>query len=75
MAYRPFHATCTYELNQNNGCQWISKFDMLCHGPDPDDDIVIVSDTNTSTSVSFKLTNRFKSFAKFNAYFTAESDI
>lgn len=48
---------------------------MLCHGPDPDDDIVIVSDTNTSTSVSFKLTNRFKSFAKFNAYFTAESDI
>jgi len=30
MAYRPFQATCIYELNQKNGCQWLSKIDMIC---------------------------------------------
>jgi hypothetical protein len=75
LAYKPFEAACIFELNQKNQCQWLSKIEMLCQPPEPDDEITIVSDINTSSSVSFKLTNRLKAFTRFNAYFTAESDI
>jgi hypothetical protein len=37
--------------------------------PPVDDKITLISDMNKQASVSFKLTNRVKSFAKFKAYF------
>ena len=35
---------------------------------------MIESPLNKTTSVAFKLTNRSKTFAPFNAYFKSESD-
>ena len=42
--------------------------------PDCDDIIHISSPLNKTTSVSFKLTNKNKTYAAFQAYFTAGSD-
>jgi hypothetical protein len=42
--------------------------------PDEDDIITIYSPLNKTSSVSFKLTNRFKTYAPFTAYFLPFSD-
>jgi hypothetical protein len=42
--------------------------------PDEDDVIIISSPLNKTTSVSFKLTNKTKNYAKFFASFTPDSD-
>lgn len=42
--------------------------------PDEDDVILISSPLNKTTSVSFKLTNKVKAYAHFNAGFSPESD-
>lgn len=41
--------------------------------PEVDDVIVIQSPLQKTSSVSFKLTNHMRTFAEFNAYFTADS--
>merc|ERR1712096_105861 len=41
--------------------------------PDFDDIINIESPLNKTSNVAFKLTNQFKTFAEFDAYFTTES--
>jgi hypothetical protein len=42
--------------------------------PEEDDVIVISSPLNRTTSVSFKLTNKVKAYARFFAGFSPESD-
>ena len=42
--------------------------------PEEDDVIVISSALNRTTSVSFKLTNKTKGYAKFVAAFSPDSD-
>ncbi len=42
--------------------------------PEEDDTIFIYSPLNKTSSVSFKLTNRYKHSAPFNAYYTPDSD-
>lgn len=41
--------------------------------PEVDDTIVIQSPLHKTSSVSFKLTNHLKSYAEFQAHFTADS--
>lgn len=50
------------------------KIVLEANEPEKDDVIQIYSPLHKTSSVSFRLTNRFKSHADFKAYFTYDSD-
>ena len=60
-------------LRQSGG-RWKYKIQLEATEPDEDDVILISSPLNKTTSVQFKLTNKTKSFARFTASFSPDSD-
>ena len=71
---KPFKALIDILVFKANGGRWKFKLNLESFSPDFDDTIVIESPINLTNSVSFKLTNRQKTFAEFSANFTADSD-
>jgi len=70
---RPFKTNVEFIVHKSSGGRW--KFNVIFEALDPeiDDSIVIQSPLQKTSSVSFKLSNHLKSFADFNAFFTADS--
>lgn len=71
---RPFKSHVEFFIYKASGGRW--KYNILLEAlePDIDDTISIESPINKTTSIAFKLTNQFKAFAEFEAFFTPESD-
>jgi len=70
---RPFKANAELVIYKSTGGRW--KFNAIFEAsdPEPDDVIIIQSPLHKTSSVSFKLTNYLRSYAEFQAYFTADS--
>jgi hypothetical protein len=70
---RPFKTSMEFIVYKSSGGRW--KFNMVLEAMEPevDDVIIIQSPLQKTSSVSFKLTNHMRTFAEFNAYFTADS--
>ena len=71
---KPFKTGFDIIISKPTGGRWKYRTFIESTIPDEDDTLVVYSPLNTTRSVSFKLTNRSKSFATFNAFFTPESD-
>ncbi|CAD8106047.1 unnamed protein product [Paramecium primaurelia] len=71
---KPFKASLEFIVLRQSGGRWKYKIILEATPPDEDDVIIISSPLNKTTSVSFKLTNKTKNYAKFNAGFTPDSD-
>lgn len=56
------------------GGRWRFKTILLSTDPEIDDIITLHSQINQTKTVSFKLQNKSKATAQFQAYFTADSD-
>jgi hypothetical protein len=59
---------------RTSGGRWKFRITLEALEPQEDDTIIISSPLNKTTSVSFKLTNKVKSYAHFYASFNPESD-
>ena len=70
---RPYKASTEFVVYKSTGGRW--KFNVIFEAlePEVDDVIVIQSPLHKTSSVSFKLNNHLKSFAEFQAFFTADS--
>lgn len=70
---RPFKTSMEFVVYKSSGGRW--KFNMVLEAlePEVDDVITIQSPLQKTSSVSFKLTNHMRTFAEFNAFFTADS--
>lgn len=73
LSFKPINMQTHFEIWTENGCKWIFRCDFLFIPPLIDDKFEIIAAINKPTSVKFKLTNRNKTYAKFNAYFTSDS--
>eukprot|EP00828_Plagiopyla_frontata_P031468 TRINITY_DN41301_c0_g1_i2.p1 TRINITY_DN41301_c0_g1~~TRINITY_DN41301_c0_g1_i2.p1 ORF type:complete len:450 (-),score=29.10 TRINITY_DN41301_c0_g1_i2:51-1400(-) len=71
---KPFKLLIDLLINISTGGRWKYKLQLESAEPDVDDIITIYSPLNKTASVSFKLTNRYKSTAQFTAFFSADSD-
>lgn len=71
---KPFKTSFDLIISRRTGGRWKFRVFLEATDPDEDDTLVIYSALNSTKSVSFKLTNRYKSFASFNAFFTPDSD-
>lgn len=71
VSYKPMSLQTQLEILAENGCKWIYRCDFGFQQPPIDDRFEIIAAINKPTSVKFKLTNRVKTHAKFNAYFTS----
>ncbi|CAD8117028.1 unnamed protein product [Paramecium sonneborni] len=71
---KPLKASLEFIVLRQSGGRWKYKIVLEATQPDEDDVIIISSPLNKTTSVSFKLTNKTKGYAKFYAGFTPESD-
>ena len=81
---KPFKILIDLLINISTGGRWKYLIKIIIYSryklqleasePDVDDIITIYSPLNKTASVSFKLTNRYKSVAEFTAFFSAESD-
>lgn len=71
---KPFKTSFDLIISKPTGGRW--KFTVFLEATEPEEDdiITIFSPLNATRSISFKLTNRYKSFATFNAFFTPDSD-
>jgi len=70
---RPFKANTEFIIHKSSGGRW--KFNAIFEASEPeaDDVIIINSPLQKTSSVSFKLTNYLRSYAEFQAFFTADS--
>lgn len=70
---RPFKANTEFIIYKSTGGRW--KFNAIFEATEPevDDVIIIQSPLHKTSSVSFKLTNYLRSYAEFQAFFTADS--
>lgn len=70
---RPFKANTEFIIYKSTGGRW--KFNAIFEATESeaDDVIIIQSPLHKTSSVSFKLTNYLRSFAEFQAFFTADS--
>lgn len=75
LSFKPRNLQSVFEISTDDGCQWIFRCDFLCLAPPLDDKFEIVAAINKPASVKFRLTNRLKSYSKYNAYFTSDSCI
>ena len=75
ISYRPKNVSTSFEISRADGCKWVYKCDFCFLPPPIDDSFEIIASINKASTVKFKLTNRLKSYSKFNAYFTADSCI
>ena len=71
---KPFKTTIDMIIQRDIGGVWKFPLSLEASPPDVDDLIVISSPLHKTSSVSFKLTNRYKQFAKYLAAFTPNSD-
>ncbi|CAG9335550.1 unnamed protein product [Blepharisma stoltei] len=71
---RPFKTQVELLIYKGSGGRWKYNIMLEALDPDIDDTINIESQINKTTSIAFKLTNQFKAFAEFEAFFTPESD-
>ena len=70
---RPFKVNAEFIIYKSTGGRW--KFNAIFEATDPeaDDIIIIQSPLQKTSSVSFRLTNYLRSYAEFQAFFTADS--
>lgn len=71
---KPFKTSCDLCISRVFGGQWKFKMYLEAEEPDEDDIIVIQSPLNQTSSISFRLSNRYKQYSPFVAYFTPDSD-
>jgi len=71
---KPFKTSFDLIISKPTGGRWKFRIFLEATQPDEDDTLKIYSPLNSTRSVSFKLTNRYKCFASFNAFFTPDSD-
>ncbi|KAL4497051.1 hypothetical protein ABPG72_002207 [Tetrahymena utriculariae] len=71
---KPFKTNIDFIIHRKMGGLWKFKITLESSPPNEDDIIVLSAPLDTVDTVSFRLTNRFKTFATFSAKFTPESD-
>lgn len=71
---KPFKTTIDFVIHRKLGGLWKFKIILESSPPNEDDVIVLSSPLDAIDTVSFRLTNRFKTFATYSAKFTSESD-
>ena len=71
---KPLKSQIDLIISKPTGGKWKFRVFLEATDPDEDDTLVVYAPLNSTRSISFKLTNRFKSFATFNAFFTPDSD-
>ncbi|KAL4498636.1 hypothetical protein ABPG72_019754 [Tetrahymena utriculariae] len=71
---KPFKQTIDFNILRQAGGRWKFKITLEATEPKEDDIIIISSPLHKTTSVTFKLTNKSKSFTPFTASFTPDSD-
>lgn len=72
--YKPFRCTVDFVVLRKTGGSWKFKILLESTPPNEDDVIILSAAIGESDTVSFKLTNRFKTFATFHSHFTEETD-
>jgi hypothetical protein len=70
---RPFSTSVTLVVKRGTGGRWPFELQLDSLEPDPDDTITIEANLAQTSTVKFALTNRFPSYATFQAYFSTES--
>ncbi|EAR97253.2 flagellar associated protein (macronuclear) [Tetrahymena thermophila SB210] len=73
--YKPFKCIVDFLVLRENGGLWKFKISLEATVPNEDDIIILSAPIGEKDSVSFKIMNRFKSFATFHSHFTQESDV
>ena len=71
---RPFKTQVELIIYKSSGGRWKYNIVLEAQEPDIDDTITIQSPLNQTKSLRFKLTNQFKSWAEFEAFFSPETD-
>lgn len=71
---KPFKTTLDLLISIESGGRWKFKLTLEATEPDEDDIIHIFSPINKTSSVSFRLSNRYKSYSPFTAFFSPDSD-
>lgn len=71
---KPFKQVIDLNVLRQAGGRWKFRIALEASEPKEDDVILISSPLNKTTSVTFKLTNKSKSFTPFVASFTTDSD-
>ena len=71
---RPFRTDAELLIYKATGGRWRFNLVIEAKEPDLDDTILIESAMGRATAVAFRLTNHFKQYAPFQAYFKEDSD-
>jgi len=70
---KPFHSAMHLVVIRRGGGRWRFEITLEATQPEPDDRITVEAAINTTANVVFRLTNRFLSYAPFQAYFSTDS--
>ncbi|EGR31281.1 hypothetical protein IMG5_114390, partial [Ichthyophthirius multifiliis] len=71
---KPFKCLVDFIIKRLSGGFWKFKIHLEASPPNEDDVIILSAVVGKLDQASFKLTNRFKTFATFKAFFTEDSD-
>ncbi|CAM9334154.1 unnamed protein product [Discosporangium mesarthrocarpum] len=70
---KPFHAVVELVVVRNTGGRWRYEIKLEATEPAPDDTISLQAGVGDKASVVFRLSNRYLSYAPFQAHFTTDS--
>lgn len=71
---KPFKTHLDLIISKPTGGRWKFRVFLEATDPDEDDILTVYAPLSATRSISFKLTNKYKNFATFNAFFTPDSD-